>query len=301
MKRILITGATGTVGMEVIRALYQRDGITILAGVRDLRRSAPAFHDYPKVQPVPFNFTDESTQEAALAECESLFLLRPPQVNDAFEGLIAKAKRVGVKHVVFLSVQGAEKNRLIPHHKTERLLQTGGIPHTLLRPAYFMQNFLTALHPDLVKRHLIFVPAGHARFALIDVRDIGRVAAEVLADSDSRHFGQAYTLTARRKLTFQQMADDLSSALGYPITYISPGFWKFYRAKRRQGLTRGMIFIMFLLHYLPRWTAEPPVTNAVAQLTGHSPTEFSQFVADNLARLRNSNSTVDKGNRGQKK
>ncbi|SFQ21802.1 NmrA family NAD(P)-binding protein [Hymenobacter arizonensis] len=285
MKRILVTGATGNVGLEVVRALHERPDVLVLAGVRDVQRGAEALGAYPGVRLVPFDFADAATHDAALANCDSLFLLRPPQVTDAFGGLIAKARQAGVGHIVFLSVQGAENNRFLPHHKTEQLLIAGGMPYTLLRPAYFMQNFTSTLRADLMEQHRIFLPAGKARFVLIDVRDIGDVAAIVLADPITRHHNQAYTLTAQNRLTFQQMADQLTAGLGRPIAYESPSPWRFYRTKRREGLSRGFVLIMLLLHYLPRFTATPPISDAVSRITGRPPREFADFVADNRAQL----------------
>ena len=281
MQRILITGATGTVGRSVLAALPQRTDLNIRAGVRDLARGAAALAAFPGVQPVPFDFADPASQDSALTGCDAVFLLRPPQLTDDFGDFIARAGRAGVRHIVFLSVQGAENNRFIPHHKTEQLLINSGLAYTLLRPAYFMQNFTTTLRADLVERHRIFLPAGRARFTLIDVNDIGRVAALVLTEPSSRHLGQAYTLTAQYRLTFQQMADQLTAGLGRKITYISPSPWQFFWTKKREGLAPGFILIMLLLHYLPRFQAEPPVTDTVAALLGQPPVEFAQFVAAN--------------------
>ena len=286
MLRILITGATGNVGRAVLAALPRRADLDIRAGVRDVARGTAALAAYPHARPVPFDFADPAGQEAALAGCDSVFLLRPPQLTDDFGDFIARAGRGGVRHVVFLSVQGAGHNRFIPHHKTEQLLMKSGLAYTLLRPAYFMQNFTTTLHPDLVARHRIFLPAGRARFALIDVDDIGRVAAVVLTEPGLRHHDQAYTLTAQYRLTFQQMADQLSAGLGRVIRYESPGPWRFFRTKKREGLAPGFILIMLLLHYLPRFQAEPPVTDTVAALLGQPPVEFARFVAANRDALR---------------
>ena len=115
-----------------------------------------------------------------------MFLLRPPQLTDDFGDFIARAGRGGWRHIVFLSVQGAENNRFIPHHKTEQLLICSGLAYTLLRPAYFMQNFTTTLRADLVERHRIFLPAGRARFTLIDVDDISRVGGTSAKPKPSR-------------------------------------------------------------------------------------------------------------------
>ena len=278
MKRILVTGATGQVGSAVIAALRAFDGIVIRGAVRDVAKAAAKWSGDATVQPVAFDYSDRASQDAALADCDSLFLLRPPQLTGDFGDLIARARQHGVKHIVFLPVQGAQRNWFVPHHKIERRLVSSSVPYTLLRPAYFMQNFTSTLHNELMRRHRIFLPAGNAQFTLVDVDDIGRVAARVLAQPGTQHHGQAYTLTSQTPLSFQQMADQLTTGLGTPITYESPGPWRFYRTLRRDGREPGLILVMLLLHMLPRFTATPNVTRMVADLTGRAPVEFAQFV-----------------------
>ncbi|MEO7359007.1 MAG: NmrA family NAD(P)-binding protein [Gemmatimonadaceae bacterium] len=279
MKRILVTGATGQVGSAVIAALRAFDGIVVRAGVRDPATEAARWSGDARVQPVGFDFLDGASQDAALADCDTLFLLRPPQLTGDFADVIERAQQHGVTHIVFLSVQGAESNWFVPHHKIERRLKSSGVPYTMLRPAYFMQNFTSTLHDELVRRHRIFVPAGDARFTLVDVGDIARVAALVLTQPDTRHHGQAYTLTSETPLNFQQMADQLTTGLRTPITYVSPGPWRFFRSLRRDGREPGLIFVMLLLHMLPRFTGTPAVTRTVLDLTGRAPVEFAQFVS----------------------
>ncbi len=281
MQRILVTGATGQVGSAVISALRAYDGLVVRAGVRDVSTAIATWGGDAPVEPVAFDFLDPATHDAALSDCNSLFLLRPPELTGDFADVIARARDHGVAHIVFLSVQGAEDNRFIPHHKIERRLVSSGVPYTMLRPAYFMQNFTGTLHDELVRRHRIFLPAGNARFTLVDVSDIARVAAEVLTRSGMQHHGKAYTLTSETPMTFQQMAAQLTLGLGIPIRYVSPNPWRFYRTLRRDGREPGLILVMLLLHMLPRFTGTPPVTRTVADLTGRAPIEFAQFVAVN--------------------
>jgi len=285
MKRILVSGATGQVGSAVIAALHNADDIVVRAAVRDVKVAPANWSRDACVQPVAFDFLDPASQDAALADCDSLFLLRPPQLNTDFGDVIARARAHGVGHIVFLSVQGAESNYLVPHHRIERRLMSSGVPYTMLRPAYFMQNFTSTLHEELALRHRIFLPAGNASFTLVDVGDIARVAALVLTHTGTQHHGHAYTLTSAIPLTFAQMAEQLSIGLGKPISYESPGPWGFYRTLRRDGREPGLILVMLLLHMLPRFTGTPPVTNTVAELTGLAPVEFAEFVAEHRSAL----------------
>lgn len=287
-RTILITGATGNVGLETIKALHTvAHGFRLMAGVRDTEKDRKKLAGYG-VEPIHFDFSDPDTYQAGLRACEVLFLLRPPQladVNRYFRPLIEAAKRCDVRHIVFLSVQGVENSSIIPHHKIEKLIAESGIPHTFLRPAYFMQNFTTTLRSDLVNKSLIFLPAGNAEFALIDLRDVGAVAARVLTHP-AAHTNRAYDLTNDELLTFGEMAQQLSKGLGKNITYLSPNLWTFFWKKKREGTPTGYILVMIMLHYFPRFQNPPLLSDWVEKITGRAPTTFEQFVHDSSPDLQ---------------
>ncbi|AEI50127.1 NmrA family NAD(P)-binding protein [Runella slithyformis] len=287
MKKILITGATGNVGLEVLAALQKLPhSFEVRAGVRNPAKDAEKITGILPTL-VPFDFTDPATFRPALTGCDLLFLLRPPQLSEVqkyFKPLIDTAKETGVQCIVFLSVQGVESSTLIPHHTIEKLIVESGIPYVFLRPAYFMQNFTTTLLPDLRLRKRIFLPAGHAKFTLIDVRDIGAAAALILTDS-AKHLYKAYELTNNEKLTFGEMAAALSQALDVTIQYESPNLLRFFWAKRRENVPTMLILVMIMLHYLPRFQKEPAITDWVEKLTGTPPVSFAQFILNHRKAL----------------
>jgi uncharacterized protein YbjT (DUF2867 family) len=282
MKNILITGATGNVGIEVIKCLSEFSECNVLAGVRNPEKGNDILNAY-KLISVKFDFTDPDTYHTALIQCEILFLMRPPQISDVkkyFDPLIRISKEVGIKHIVFLSVQGVEKSTIIPHHKIEKLIVESGIPYTFLRPAYFMQNFTTTLRNDLVTKKQIFLPAGNAKFTLIDVSDIGTVAAIILTHVES-YKNLSFELTNTEKLTFKEMAEKLNTQLKTTIHYYSPNLLKFYLTKRKEKLPTMLIFVMIMLHYFPRFQKEPKITNWVEIITLKKPKTFAQFIVEN--------------------
>ncbi len=284
MKKILITGATGNIGTEVIHALINLNSeATIYAGVRDVSKDKVR----DKVELVQFDFTIADSYKMALNNCDVLFLLRPPQISDTekyFKPIIETCLEKDVKHIVFLSVQGVEKSSIIPHHKIEQLIVDSKIHYTFLRPAYFMQNFTTTLRSDLVNKKSIYLPAGDAKFTLVDVRDIGAVAANVLTNT-SMHINKAYDLTCDEKLTFSEMARMLSSELECSIKYSSPNLVRFFLTKKREGIPAMFILVMIMLHYLPRFQSEPQTTDWIKKITGRQPITFTQFINDNGKRL----------------
>ena len=287
MRKILITGATGNVGMEVIKSLQKSNcPLDIMAGIRDLGVDQVKLAHY-NVRLKNFDFMDIRTYLPALRHCDTLFLLRPPQISDVekyFKPLIDTAKEVGLKHIIFLSVQGVEKSTIIPHHKIEKLIVDSDIPYTFLRPAYFMQNFTTTLRNDLVHKKRIFLPAGTAKFTLIDLRDVGEIAAKIIINP-FKYANKAYELTSNAALTFAEMAEKLSTGLGTKITYTSPNLFNFYWEKRKEKMPFAFILVMIMLHYLPQFQKIPPITEGVKRIIGREPIAFEQFVEDNKTLL----------------
>jgi uncharacterized protein YbjT (DUF2867 family) len=285
--KILITGATGNVGKAVIdhlvlvSRLINTDAnddedrqLQVFAGVRDPDKSR---FDPNQVTCTKFDFEDVQTMKEALDStgCRVLFLVRPPQlanVQKYFQPLIdaAIARRKTIQHIVFLSVQGADANKHIPHAKIEQAIVASKIPYTFVRPAYFMQNFLQSpMFDELVVQpeHRVFLPTGHAKFTVIDVNDIGRAVAGILLSISSGqqiHVNKSYDLTNAEQLSFSEMAEILNDELPYTVTYTSPNPVRFFFVMRQryQKLPRMFVTVMIMLHYLPRFQSEPPPTNA---------------------------------------
>ena len=283
MTKVLITGSTGNVGLELIKSLQNiNHQLDLYAGVRDINADKIKLINY-KLNFSKFDFVDLKTYDSAINDCDLIFLLRPPQISEVekyFKPIIETCKDKGVKHIVFLSVQGVEKSKIIPHHKIERLIVDSKIPFTFLRPAYFMQNFTTTLRRDLTHNKRIYLPAGKAKFTLIDVCDIGAVAAIILTNT-SLHKNKSYVLTNKEKLTFAEMAEILSVNLGTHIQFKSPNLLSFFMKKRKEKLPIMLILVMIMLHYFPRFQNEPETTEWVQKIIHRPATTFEQFIKSN--------------------
>lgn len=203
-ERILITGASGNVGLETLRELMKHPDkfrFEVIAGVRDVS----AWKE--PIKPDGFavlDFTNSGTFDAALSGVSRVLLVRPPQLADVdkqFRPFTNAMKRAGVRQVVFLSLQGVENNFLTPHHKIEKLIVESGLPFTFLRPSFFMQNLSTTHRDEIRLRDEIFVPAGNGRTSFVDVRDIGAVAALTLTSSTGEYLHRGYELTGSEALT----------------------------------------------------------------------------------------------------
>ena len=283
MNNVLITGATGNVGSEILKSLMLlKSDLLINAGVRNGVEAIQKFNN-DKIKIIRFDFTDIDSYKPALTGCDTLFLLRPPQISDVnqfFKPLIDTADLCSVKHIIFLSVQGVEKSRLIPHYKIEKLIVESKIPYTFLRPAYFMQNFTTTWRNDIVNNKRIFIPAGNAKFTLVDVADIGKVAAKIITETQN-HENKKYELTCNEKLTFKEIAEKISETLNTSIKYESPSLLKFFLVKRKEKMPTMLIFVIIMLHYFPRFQKEPEISDWIKRITNQEPKTFDEFIIKN--------------------
>jgi uncharacterized protein YbjT (DUF2867 family) len=275
MRTVLVTGATGNVGREVVRAARAR-GLAVRAAARG-DASALLGSDVTQVR---LDFSDPATF-ACTEGVDALFLMRPPAIANVAQTLLPfldEARRRGVKHVVFLSVAGAEKNRLVPHHAIEQHLQLGK-GWTILRPGFFAQNFGDAYLRDIVEDARVYVPAGRGRAAFVDVRDVADVAASALA-SPTEHEGRAYTLTGPEAIDFTTAAKELSDAQGRTIRYEPASIAGYALHLRRRGMPWAQVGVQTVLHVGLRFGQAERVDPTLARLLSNAPHALADYFRD---------------------
>jgi len=281
MSNILITGATGNVGFEVIRFLTKLDTAhKVIAGVRNIDQAKKVLKGFPSLDYVLFDFEDFSTFNDALKGIDRIFLLRPPHIADIdkyFKPLLSKIKAKNIKEIIFLSVQGAEKSKIIPHNKIERLIIENGFNFIFLRPSYFMQNLTTTLINDIQNKREIILPSGQAKFNWIDIENIGEAAA-ILLDEFDDYKNQAFEITGLENESFTKVTELINNIIEKPIKYRNVNPLKFYNIKKHEGMVKGMIIVMTLLHFLPRFQIEPRISDFYQRLTGKKPTDLNTFI-----------------------
>lgn len=279
MSCVLVTGATGNVGREVVRALRAKN-IAVRAGDRDPKRVHALFGT--DVEAVTLDYRDRATFAAATAGATALFLLRPPAIADVGKTLlpfIDEARQRGVRHVVFLSVAGADKNKLVPHHAVERHLARGG-DWTVLRPGFFAQNLGDAYRRDIVEDSRIYVPAGRGRVAFVDVRDLAEVAAMAFA-SPAEHDGRAYVLTGPEAIDFATAASYLSDAIGRPIRYEPASILGYLIHLRGRGMPWAQVGVQTVLHAGLRFGQAEHVDPTIHRLLGRRARTVREYVMEN--------------------
>lgn len=277
---ILITGASGTVGRELVKVMA-RPGAAIRIMVRDRVKAGSV--SYPGVDIVQGDFGVPETLDDAMSGAHKAFLLTPPdQRQPEWESnFIEAARRSNLRHIVKLSALGASMNapaRLLQWHaESERKLESTGIPYTHLRPSQFMQNFLS-FRPTIAGQGAFYAPMGNGRISLVDARDVAAVAAEVLTEFG--HERKAYEITGPQALSYKDIAEILTGALGKPVQYVDVP----PETARRGMLDNGMPdwFADALLELYAIWRANgaSEISDAVHHVGKRTPTTFEQFARD---------------------
>ena len=277
---ILVTGASGTVGREVVKSLAAA-GATFKAAYRSRPEKVPE-----RVESVAIDFDRPETITPALRGVETVFLLS--NMVEPEKRVVDEAKKAGVKRVVKLSVNGAAEEAFTFakwHRAVEKYIEGSGLRWTFLRPSGFMQNFFNYMGDSIRKEGAFYTATGpRGAGAHIDARDIGVVAARVLTGRG--HEGKAYELTGPEALTTAQVAAHLSKALGREIRYVPITPEQYKQGALAMGMPGPYVEALVDLDRAYAAGELAQVTSTVKELTGRDPIRFEQFAKDYADRFK---------------
>lgn len=280
---ILVTGAGGKVGSELVKKL-QAAGARFRAGYYSGLKAKEA--KQAGVDGVAIDFAKPETLRPAFRGVEKVFLIsgNVPQQDRLELNVVREAKEAGVRYIVKSSVWGAESEsfsfaRL--HRPVEREIEASGMAYTLLRPNGYMQNMSNFYAPTIKAQGAFYLPARDARISHIDVRDIASVAARVLTEAG--HEGKAYDLSGPEALTYNQIAEKLSTVIGKGISYVDLSDADFRKAMVSSGVPEAAADAMVELfqYYISGQASR--ISPAVRQITGKDPISFERYAKDYAA------------------
>jgi len=276
---ILVTGATGNIGREVVIELGRR-GVPFRALLRDPdnRSLLPG-----SVQTVEGDFAKPETLERALEGIDHAFLVTPSsEVSAELENnFIKAASQAGVHHIVKLSVMGADLHSTCRfmrfHREIEIELEHSGVGWTHLRPNLFMQMTL-AYKSTIASQGAIFAPAADSRISMVDVRDIAAVAVTALTEPG--HVSKSYVITGPEALTYNDVAQYLSNALGTPVRFVNIPHNVAKDSMLQMRISPWRADGVIELNELYKRGEGAAVTEAVRAVGRKEPIAFAQFARD---------------------
>lgn len=281
---IVVTGATGTIGSELLR-LLSGEG----ERVRGLSRDPTRGEELPGVEWVEADLARREGLAEAMEGGDRLFLLtgNTAEMVRLQKNAIRAAAAAGVGHVVKLSALGATDHSKsvigLWHHVVERALKESGLAWTLLRPHHFMQN---VLDPVVFDREAgrVHSASGEGRIPFVDTRDIAACARATLTEEG--HAGGTYTLTGPEALSYREATEVLSEVLDRPLEYVSESMDEAWRRRREAGDPVWLVAAQLAIAgYQRAGGPTERVTDDVARLTGEPARTFRQFAEDHLAEL----------------
>ena len=276
---VLVLGGTGTVGSQVVRELLKR-GANVSVLTRNVKKPLAA-----GAQPVAGDLLDPTTIRKVFPGHEAVFLLNAVSATECHEGLMAVngARMAGVKKVVYLSVQDADKAVHLPHFgakvPVEAALKASGVPFTILRPNNFFQN--DVMFKDAMLGFGVYPqPFGDAGLSRVDVRDIAEAAAVALTTDAATN--ETVNLVGPDVLTASGTAATWGGVLGRKIAYGGDDL----DAWEQQSLAfmpPWMVFdfrLMYAFFQEKGLKAAPEDVARVTALLGHAPRRFDEFAAE---------------------
>jgi uncharacterized protein YbjT (DUF2867 family) len=274
---ILITGASGNVGREVLKQIAAT-GAQVRAAFQSVSKAAAAPSG---VEVVTMDYNQPPTLQAALKGVERVFLVGPPAPNLPLleRKAVDEIKRSGVRHVVKLSAMGGRAATFPRQHAdSEDYITSAGVAYTFLRPNGFMQNLVTYNAPTINTQDAFYGSQGEGKVSHIDIRDIAAVAVKTLTEDG--HQGKAYTLTGPVALSNAQIAQILSDDLGREIRYVDLPAEQFKQALLGAGVPEWSANALLDLQQLYRNDGASAVTNDVERVLRRKPRSFEQFSRD---------------------
>ena len=285
---ILVTGATGTVGGEVVKQL-SRDtpNHKIKAGFHSLDNIKK--EQGKRIEFVHMDFNKPETMREALEGVNKLFLLNrdSPNMVELASKAIKLAKDSGVGIIVRLSAKGAdfkaESLSLRMHRQVEKIIEESGIPFTFLRPNEFMQNFINFHAMSIKGNNSFHMAVEDSKVSIVDVRDIAAVAVKALTNgrNNDRFNDRVYTITGPEALSYYQIAGILSEVTGRKISYQNLSKEDFGSSLREAGVDEWFINIVLqILDSYYKTGIAAQVTQDIEEITGEKPIPFYQFARD---------------------
>jgi len=277
---ILVTGATGTVGTEVVKQLSK--STKVRAAVHSAEKAEKIKAE--NVEIVELDLNNIESIKKAVQGVEKIFLLTPVVQNptDQVKNVIEAAKKADVKYIVRMSAYWdgdvPDVKILKWHDEAEQIVKNSGIPYTILKPNYFMQNFLMMAAQSIKEQNSMFLPYADAKISLIDVRDIGTFAAKILTEEG--HDGKTYRITGPEELSMVDAAKKIGEAIGKEVKYIPVPDKDASDAMKGMGLPDWLVAALIEFAVSIRNGKLAPATNTFEEVTGQKATSLDQFAKD---------------------
>ena len=278
----LIIGA-GTIGRTIAYLASARD-IPIRMGVRDLRKTRKQMPGVSADFTI-FDFDRPDTWQSSLDGIQRAFFIAPhAEPAESVRNFLDLAAELGVMKVVFSSGRTTGDIPGKPLFQVDQLVRNQSLPYVILRPGWFMQNFTSWIGATISQEGAFYLPAGDAKTAFIDVRDIAEVALNTLIEDQWN--GHVLDLTSEEILDHYQVADHMSRVLGRQITYVSLSNDEYQTKMTSLGWSMDASQYVIKLYEIVKTGKEEQVSSHVREVLCRPPYDFATFLRHYPAQVK---------------
>lgn len=287
---ILLIGVHSNIGAEL--------GKRLLANNEPVRVFVRSEQSVAQLQSLGYevsvgNLAEPETIRHALKGIDRMFLLTTPDADDVtwHTNAIEEAKQARVHHLVRCSLLGADAHTWVTfrrqHGLSDRYLEQSGIPYTILRPNYYMQNVTGSIIPSIDEQGQFYSSVGDARLSMVDTRDVATVAAQVLTHTG--HLNKVYELTGPQALSYNDVAQLLSTSMGRAIRYRDVSLDTIRQTYQSYGMSEWLtnsiaeLYQDYQISGLGGYAAQ--ISHHVQEITGQPPSTLDMLLTEVLGKM----------------
>jgi uncharacterized protein YbjT (DUF2867 family) len=286
MRRVLVSGATGKIGSQLVPRLAGYPDISVRAFARNAGKATPLLASGAELAIGALE--DRSAVRAAMDGIDTLVLITAasPLAAGQASAVLEAAVEAGVRKVVRISVFKAAVDGPTDvtrqHGRSDAEIQASGLRYIILRPPFFMQNLCPMAAPSIARDGKLYFGTGEGKLAMIDLRDIVDCAEQcVISDA---YDNQVFTLTGPESISFGNIARRLTEILGRPVQYVPIPPEAVQQSIRAMDMGEWYAQVMRDLCRAYREGWGDLTTDSVTRISGHSPRSFDAFARDIFVR-----------------
>ena len=281
MKKILVTGATGSLGRGVITTLLSRTNAkNVYALARSEEKAAPLKELGVNVR--IGDYDDYDSLLNAFKGIETLYMVSNTDVSKRItqqNNVVEAALEAGIGHIVYTSYQRKTESPDSPirqvaagHLNTEAKLKESGIAYTILKHGTYTEMIPVFAGHDVLTKHLIYVPAGDGKTSFVLRNDLSEAGAIILLDETGKYDNQSLELTGPKALSWGEIADIIGSITNLPIKYVSPSEDEYKKVATKAGVPTGYVNLFANFSKITKAGEVDKTTETLEEVLGHKVT-----------------------------
>ncbi len=285
MSKLLVTGATGKLGNQVLKLLIEKVDVTHVSAIARDPSKLAAFQT-KGVNVIQADYDEPASLEKAFDGIDTLYFVSASDINKRLEQhkhVVDAAKKAGIKQVVYTSFQRKDETPNSPiapvaqvHLQTEKWLKESGMTCTILKHALYSDVVPMFIGDQVLETGVVYQPAGDGKVSFASRSDMAEVGVNMLTSVG--HENKTYEIAGSQSYSYADVAEMLSAIGKKPIHYVSPSVDEFKKAMQDAGVPDEMIELLVMFNLGIKAGEFDVPDNTLEKLLGRKPEDLSEFL-----------------------